>query len=553
MISKLPNAKNILFLLVLTLSSFTFAQVKTDLQYLGNNDSYPYEFIDEEGKPEGFNIDVIKAIGKIMDFNADFQLKPWKQVNDYIIYGNKFDIAAMFYSEQREEAVDFSNPLIFSEDNIYIRKGSNNINSIIDLMGKKVAVEDGSFTEEYLIHNLPEVNLVLTQSEPDALTMLSQNKCDAAIVEKIVGDRNIIRLDLKNIKAAAYPVIPRQYGFVVFKGNDSLLSKINLGLTVIKNNGTYAALFNKWINPPAPQSVSMRTIITWAITILIIILLITGIIFLWIKSLKRLVNKRTLELQKEVEEHIKTEQQLKIQKEKAEESDKLKSEFLAQMSHEIRTPLNIILSHISLLELELKDDLQQKVDDKEIFSSLKEASHRLMRTVTSILDMSALRISKYEADFEIININEVLVNLYKSFYSLARNKKLEIELQQKLPDIKIKADYYTTVKLFENLIDNAVKFTDKGSITIIINKTQNEKINVEIKDTGIGIAEDYLPKIFDSFSQESSGYSRRYDGNGLGLSLAKEYAFINNFELNIKSEKGMGTIVSVLLQPENSI
>ena len=234
-------------------------------------------------------------------------------------------------------------------------------------------------------------------------------------------------------------------------------------------------------------------------------------------------------------------------RDEAERSTQLKSEFLAQMSHEIRTPLNVILGYISLLEIELKNNL--KDDLLDIFDSIKEASQRLMRTVTSILDMSTLKAKKYEADFEILNINEILNNLFDNFHNLAKNKNLNFEFNQELQNTLIKADYYTTVKLFENLIDNAVKFTKNGSIKIVIGSTNNDKVNIEIIDTGIGIAKDYMQKIFEPFTQESTGNTRRFEGNGLGLSLVKEYADINNFKIKIESEKDSGTIVSVLIHP----
>ncbi len=537
----------LLFFLIVFLSSSSFSQSKPKLLYLGNYKKYPYEFINNEGKPDGFNIDLINEIGKVMGFDLKFELKPWNQVADSILYGNNFDIAAMFYSEQREQMVDFSDPIIFSEDEIYINKNSKNINSIVDLMNKRVAVEEGSFTEEYLIHNLPEVNIVHALSEPDALMMVSENKCDAAVVEKINGENNITRLGIRNLKSTAYPIIPREYGFVVAKGNDSLLSNINVGLQVVKKNGTYAQLFKKWIDPPKPESVALKTIVAWGSIIILIISFILGVIYLWIKSLKRLVAKRTNELNLEVQEHIKTEKELKIQKEKAEESDRLKSEFLAQISHEIRTPLNVILSYISLIEIEFKDYFKESTS--EIIFSINEASQRLLKTVTSILDMSLLRLNNFKADFELFNINELIGSLFNSFHNAAKRKNLQLEFYEEIPNIFVKGDHYTTEKLFENIMDNSIKYTEKGNIKIKIGKDFENRIAIEIRDTGIGISKEYLEKIFEPFTQESTGDTRKFDGNGLGLALAKEYAEINNYEIKIESEKGIGTAVLIFMNP----
>ncbi len=547
MIKETKGYHLILLFIVFYFSANLFAQDSTKLRFIGNSNDYPYEFINSEGKPDGFSIDLIKAIAKVMNTGIDIKLEPLKKVNNEILYGNNFDISAMFYSENREQSVNYSSPVFFSEAEIFIKKETKNVNSITDLIDKKVAVEEGSFIQEYIERNLPGINLLLMESIPAALEALSEGKCDAVVAEKNISVRSIANLGITNLKTTAYPVIPREYGYVVPKEDSVLLSNINLGLAVLKNNGTYSALFNKWITQTAPKTVGIQTIFKWGIIILAVILLIMSIIFFWIKSLRRLVHIRTLDLQKEVAEHVKTEQELKIQKEKAEESNRLKSEFLAQMSHEIRTPLNVILGYISLLEIELKNNL--KDDLLDIFDSIKEASQRLMRTVTSILDMSTLKAKKYEADFEILNINEILNNLFDNFHNLAKNKNLNFEFNQELQNTLIKADYYTTVKLFENLIDNAVKFTKNGSIKIVIGSTNNDKVNIEIIDTGIGIAKDYMQKIFEPFTQESTGNTRRFEGNGLGLSLVKEYADINNFKIKIESEKDSGTIVSVLIHP----
>jgi PAS domain S-box-containing protein len=231
-------------------------------------------------------------------------------------------------------------------------------------------------------------------------------------------------------------------------------------------------------------------------------------------------------------------------KEKAEESDKLKSEFLAQMSHEIRTPLNVILSYASIIFEEFGVDAQD--DFKDIFSGINSAGRRLIRTIDLILNMSAIQTGNYEVDFVEIKLHNVLRNIVNEFESLSSSKNLKLEFKDEIPDIKIIGDEYTVTQIFQNLIDNALKYTKKGSVTIKLYKNAEDKVAVDVTDTGIGIAPEYIPHIYKPFTQESTGYSRKFEGSGLGLALTNKYIEINHAKLEVKSEKDKGSTFTVI-------
>jgi signal transduction histidine kinase len=231
-------------------------------------------------------------------------------------------------------------------------------------------------------------------------------------------------------------------------------------------------------------------------------------------------------------------------KDKAEESDRLKSAFLAQMSHEIRTPLNIILNVTPIIADEL--GVQKDEELNILMESMNSAGKRLQRTIDLILNMASVQSGNYVPDFEVIDTTKQLESLIEEFKPLCSDKGLELSFESNVSDPKISADEYTFTQIFQNLINNAIKYTPKGKIGIKIYENEKENICIAVNDTGIGISEKYLEKIFSPFSQEDVGQKREFEGNGLGLALVQKYTELNNATIKIESEKGAGSTFTVI-------
>jgi PAS domain S-box-containing protein len=228
---------------------------------------------------------------------------------------------------------------------------------------------------------------------------------------------------------------------------------------------------------------------------------------------------------------------------KAEESDRLKSAFLAQMSHEIRTPLNVILTSIPLIA----DEVSGEDDElKIILDSVKSAGRRLQRTIDMILSMSSVQSGNYKATFEKFDVIPDLQNMIAEFKSLSDDKGLKLKFSKTDDSAFITADRYTVSQVFQNLINNAIKYTLKGYVEVYVKNQKDGKVKIEIRDSGIGMSEEYLQKMFMPFSQEDTGYKREFEGNGLGLALVKKYIELNRAEINVESEKNIGSVFSVV-------
>jgi len=229
-------------------------------------------------------------------------------------------------------------------------------------------------------------------------------------------------------------------------------------------------------------------------------------------------------------------------KENAEKSALLKSEFLAQISHEIRTPINSILSFSSLI----KNEVEELVDDetKEGFNVIEKQGFRIIRTMDLILNMAELQQKIYEPSFREINIiSEIIEKIHGSIERECKKKNLWFYISNELKtEITVTADLHSLTQIFEHLLDNAIKYTEKGGIILRIKKTELKSV-IEIEDTGIGISKNYLEKLFKVFSQEEQGYSRKYEGNGLGLALVKGYCNLNKINIKFESSKNIGTKV----------
>jgi PAS domain S-box-containing protein len=229
--------------------------------------------------------------------------------------------------------------------------------------------------------------------------------------------------------------------------------------------------------------------------------------------------------------------------EKAKESDRLKSAFLAQMSHEIRTPLNVILPSIPILADEVGNKDSEIVT---ILNAVANASKRLQRTIDMILSMSAVQSGNYKANFEIFNLAEEIENLIMEFKPITMEKGLNLYFKNTSRSSDISADRYTIGQVFQNLIGNAVKYTPTGYVSVSVEDKGDDKVVVKITDTGIGISEKYLKNLFAPFSQEDSGQTRKYEGNGLGLALVKEYVTLNKGRISVQSEKNKGSVFTVI-------
>lgn len=244
-----------------------------------------------------------------------------------------------------------------------------------------------------------------------------------------------------------------------------------------------------------------------------------------------------------ITEKKKYEIEMKTAKEKAEELNKLKTFFLANMSHELRTPLISILGFADLLKSEIENPEQL-----ELVDLILEGGNRLSITLNSILDISRAEALESNINFEVTNIAELVIDLSNSILKSASAKDLLFDIQVYDKNVDAFIDKHLLTKALTNIFNNAVKFTKSGCIQIIVDsETVDSKKTVIINciDSGVGISEENVDKIFLPFKQASEGYSRAHEGVGLGLTVAQKFISIMHGSISVKSEIGRGSVFTV--------
>lgn len=238
-------------------------------------------------------------------------------------------------------------------------------------------------------------------------------------------------------------------------------------------------------------------------------------------------------------ERKKVEAELIAAKEKAEESDRLKSSFLSNMSHEIRTPLNSIIGFSDLM----LDSFYKSDQHAEFAGIIKENGNNLLAIISDIMDISKIEAGQVQIKKRLFSVNKLIIDIHKefSFKTISKGIELWINPLNPIDDIFVESDEIRLRQVLVNLVGNAIKFTEKGSVIIDI-KTIGNFVEFQVIDTGIGIPEEFQEQVFERFRQVETANTRKFGGNGLGLAISKSLVELLGGAIWMESEKGKGSV-----------
>jgi signal transduction histidine kinase/CheY-like chemotaxis protein len=244
--------------------------------------------------------------------------------------------------------------------------------------------------------------------------------------------------------------------------------------------------------------------------------------------------------------------ELRHARDNALQASRVKSEFLANMRHEIRTPLNVVLGYTDVLADHIATYENQ--DAKDHIDAIRRAGKRLYGTIQGILDFSKIEAQAFELRPQPVKLGALLGRHIEDIRILAERKGIRLRCIIDEPQAIVLFDEYCISGALTNLLQNAIKFTEEGSVTAKLYRITGDRIlRISIEDTGIGIEPAYLNRIFEPFSQEQVGYTRPFEGNGLGLALTRSYLQLNGADISVISRKGHGSTFTISFSPQSEL
>lgn len=262
----------------------------------------PYEYLNNDGQPEGFDVDIIRGVAKEMGLKVTIELEPWNRVREQLETGKIDALMGMFNTKERDKRVDFSIPYFIASYAVFSRDLSD-INSLEDSYNKAIIVQNGDLAHDFVVENDISDKLVIEESAEEVLWALSKGKADCAIVSRLQGLMTLKKKNIRNIKPVGSPIIQRKYCIAVTEGNSNLLATLNEGLSIIKTTGEYDRIYEKWFGVYERFESKYQTIFRYFFLSIIPLVLIIILTFIWSFLLKREVRNRTCALSESEERY----------------------------------------------------------------------------------------------------------------------------------------------------------------------------------------------------------------------------------------------------------
>lgn len=490
----------------------------------------PYQFVNSNGEIDGILLDYFSKLES--NIGKTFKRKyysNWQALIDDAKNKKVDVILEIQNTKERRKYLEFTDPIFIGRHIILTKENSNN-KTINDLNGKKVSVGENFAIEEFLRDEHPNIIIVPKINEKACIEAVINNEVDAFIGLETITKYIITKEGYSNLKIQNALNYNNELSFAINKDKPilaNIIKKGNNAITLEEKN----EILNKWlydIIKPFHKKTSF-----WQI-LLIVLASILLLSFLLSYYLKREVRKRTKELRKA--------------KQIAEKNHELKTLFLQNVSHEFRTPLNSIVGYASFL----KENHLNNTDKAEYVDTIVQQSSNLTNILNNVIEVSELTTKKPKPKNSLLCIEKELNILAEIYKIKAEHKKLSFNYNNsiKKPKSYIFSDKSRLIKAISNLLDNALKFTEKGSIALY-STIQGKQIIIRIIDTGIGIGKDKTKAVFDEFYQVEKELSKKYDGLGIGLTTAKENikSLGGNLTLDNSIEKVTSFIITLPYDP----
>ncbi|MFB9271512.1 MULTISPECIES: ATP-binding protein [Flavobacteriaceae] len=528
----------------------TTDKLHAQYEIMFSNNYPPYNYLNDKGELVGFNVDILNAIKDIYKTDIQITSGEWNVIND-ALNSNKIDAIG---------GIHF--PGSFDPNFIYTRSAINTSHCFLynSKFHNKFSLEYIRTLKEplivmwehdVLIHYIKSINpsakFLFITNYTDFINAIDREDVSGLFGQRICSMYYAEKLNKDYVEPLDHRILERSMGFKVSKEDTALAAILNNGLEVILANGEYQKIFDNSLAEYDKNSNNWRIYFKYIVLISGLILLVIILLVVVNRVLQNRVRSKTEDLRKQLALNSQIMEELEEQKNKAEESDKIKTAFLANMSHEIRTPMNGILGFAELLK---NTDYSSEKHAKFI-SIIQQSGHRMLDTINNIIEVSKLESGIEKPIIKEVTIKNILNELYNFFHPEAALKGLSFVFKE--TDSTIYQPFYTDEyklnSILTNLIKNALKFTKKGGIEVSY-ALHNNYAEFWIKDTGIGISQDKQATIFEQFVQADFSHTSGFEGSGLGLSICKGYVHLLKGHITLESEPNEGSTFYVRI-PNN--
>ncbi len=517
------------YTVVLTPEEEAYLENRGPVRMCVDPDFAPYEKLDEEGRHVGIVPELLELIEQRVP--VQFELVPTHSWSESVSLAKekKCDILSFLnQTPDRSEYLEFTPSLygepevIVSRNDVAFLKGYESLN------GQKVGMIRGWRGDEYIQRNFPGIQLVYGKKFEDLLEMVSKGELFATMGGLGGVAYSIGELKLGNIRIAGDTLVQNEFRMGVRKDDPLLLSILSKAVQSLSKQDVDLVV-RKWISVNYTQEYDYSLL--WETGIAFVVVL-AGVI-LWNRKLGY-YNARLTEAMN-----------------KAEAANRAKSEFLANMSHEIRTPMNAIIGFADLLASETAD-----VRQRHQASVIVKSGKSLLRLINDVLDLSKIEAGKLDISPEPSSLAPLLEELRQIFSQRAREKGIELGFSYPPLRDGMMLDIARLRQVLVNLIGNAIKFTDRGGVSVTVEvKSEDEErkaactLVFRVADTGIGISDEFKPRLFGAFEQQPGQDHAKYGGTGLGLAISLRLARLMNGEITVSDcADGPGTVFTLVLR-----
>ena len=513
-----------------------------------NNDPAIFSMDEETGKITGMLAEYISyAKDCLGNQTLEFNIHAYDDYDEMIQALQNREIDMIFYVGR--------NPY-FAEQNGYALTNTAWTYSLMAVTDEEKFDENKVYTvavpkekyalKQHIAFSYPEWKLVDCDSLDNAADMVIQEKADCFLMG---ASQALIYDNSQNFKSV--PLTKTMEAcFTVREGEGSLLSILNKTLKAMPSDMLTSALaiYDSTADKVTFSDFIKDNLLVFLATVGFLALSIIGIILVLLRKARKAEAVAKLA----AKDTKKLNDKLEIALKKAEDASLAKTRFLNNMSHDIRTPMNAILGYAQLMEEELKEkDLPETSDHLE---KLQQSGNLLLSIINNVLDMARIESGKMEIDENYGRIEDIRQTLFEIFGDEAKKKNIALHYTINVEHEHILTDTTKVKEIFVNILSNAIKYTPPGgSVMINVDELVCDEsgymmVRTRVSDTGIGMSQDYLTKIFDAFTRERNTTKSKITGSGLGMSIVKRYVDLLGGTIDVESEPGKGSTFTVTLK-----